>query len=96
MRGAADEDGVVGDGHGGEGWAFELIGSEVLQLTPWCDNDRFTIFAQEIDAAIGVDRRRGVGAVKTRAPEFFTGLRIDAGRDAVVSHDVQLIADKQR
>ena len=30
VRGAADEEGVVRDGHGGERWAFELIGGEVF------------------------------------------------------------------
>ena len=96
MRGAADEEGAVGDGHGGEGWTFELIGGEVFQLTPRCDDDRFAIFAQKIDAAVGVDGRGGISAIEARAPEFFTGLRVDARRDAVVSHDVQLVADKQR
>lgn len=88
MRGGADEEGVVGDGHGGEGWAFELIAGEVFELTPGSDDGRFAIFAQKINAAVGGDRRGRVGAGEPRAPEFFTGLRVNAGRDAVVSHDV--------
>src|SRR5262245_33360493 len=77
VGGAADEEGTVGDGHGGEGGAVELIGRQVFELAAWSDDDRFAFLTQKVDLSVCVNRRGGVIAAKTSAPEFLSCLGID-------------------
>ena len=60
------------------------------------DRRRAAMLPEKIDAAVGEDRRRRVGAAEPHLPVHGAGLGIEARRDAAVADDVELVADEQR
>ena len=49
---------------------------------------------EEVDSAVGEDRRRGVVATEPLLPVNFAGLGIQTGQHADVAHHIQLVADE--
>src|SRR5688500_10204050 len=93
---AADEDRAVGDRHGCEGGAVELVDRKLLKGLARRNHRRDPFLAEEVDAAVGEDWRRRVIATHPLLPDKSAGFCIDAGQHAEIADDVQLVTDGQR
>ena len=85
-----------GDGHRRQRRAVERVDREPIAVRPGADHRRPAVLVEEVEAAVGEDRRRGEAGAEALLPADGAGSRVEARRDAVVGDDVELVADEER
>src|SRR4051812_14556230 len=75
----------------------QLVLREFLECGARFDDCGFAFFPEEVNAPVSKDRRRGIIALNTLAPNFRAGLCFDATRNpAVVDHEQEVVGEEQR
>ena len=92
MRRRAQVERPVVDGRRCERPFAELVRREQFVFFAGADDVGRAIFVREVDAALGVDRRRGEAAAEPFGPMIFAGVGVEAGGDAVVGDEIHFVA----
>src|SRR5690606_9842691 len=74
----------------------DVVSRELFLLGAGLEDRRDAFLAREVDAARSADRRGRILTWKTRAPALIAAPRVEAGGDAVVADDVDLVRDEER
>src|SRR5262245_26266180 len=98
MRLAPQIQRFAADRRGRHETAIEFALAKLLELAARLQHGRFSVVAEEIETALGVERRCGEIPAHSIAPDFRAGLRLNATDDAaiVLNAKEQIIDEHQR
>lgn len=94
--GTNDEGIAVYCGCGKERLWGESVGGEHLQFASGTKDGCGSRFVEQINAAVGVNRRGGVSTLEAFFPDHFAGLGFEAGGNAAAVDEVQQAIHQQR